>query len=578
MNRDQTCAAVIARTLHDAGVRVAFGHPGGEVLELIDALERAGIRFVLTGHESTAAFMAAAAGRLTGIPGVCVATLGPGACNLVLGVGTAFLDRDPVLAISARTSTERHHRSNKQNLPLVDLFTPITRWSADLEDTPVENAVKNALAAATGPPRGPVYLALPSDVAGKPAVGGGFANLDSNGGPGPHKAASRAPVNRAAAGQVVPGYPPPPAPAGQITNLPLPAPADESDLPRILASLNGAERPVAVVGIAMDAARDAPTVRRFLRDTGIPYTTTVQAKGIADERGTGFLGAIAPAAGEDRIIEWLEQSDCVLGIGFDPVEISRLWHFDAPLHVVANAPVAFGAWSPPASCVGEVSSLLGRIADGYTGSGAWTDDEIRYLRARVDAVYHPPASSGPEGMSPYHLIGVLRDALPEDTIVSSDVGAHKNVMGQRWLAPEPDTFLMSNGLSSMGYGVGAAMGAAMVCPDRPVVAVTGDGAFAMMVQELETIRRTGISPLLVVLYDASLAVIKIAQQARGLPETGVDFAPVDWVRVAEGFGIGAEAVSTLEEARDAVARWMDRREARVLVAPVDEGLYTGLKY
>lgn len=551
LTRNHTCAEVIARTLHEAGVRYAFGHPGGEVLELIDALERTGIRFVLTGHETTAAFMAAAVGRLTGTPGVCVATLGPGACNLVLGVGTAYLDRDPVVAISARTPTERHHRSNKQNLPLVDLFTPITRWSVDLEGADVEVTVNNALSVAAGPPRGPVYLALPSDAAGKPAVGpdsaDGTAGPDSDVGHGT-------------------AQPPPPAPA------------DESDLPRILSALNGAERPVAVVGIAMDAARDAPAVRRFLRDTGLPYATTVQAKGIADELGDRFLGTIAPAAGEDRIIEWLERSDCVLGIGFDPVEVSRLWHFDAPLQIVANAPVGFGTFTPPASCVGDVSSLLGRIAAGYHGRCLWTADDIGYLKARVDAVYHPPSTEGPAGMSPYHLVGALRDALPEDAVVSSDVGAHKNVMGQRWRAPEPGTFLMSNGLSSMGYGVGAAMGAAMVLPDRPVAAITGDGAFAMMVQELETIRRTGIAPLIVVLYDASLAVIKIAQQARNLPVTGVDFAPVDWVKVAEGFGIAAEAVSTPDETRDAVSRWMRRREALVLVARVDERLYTGLKY
>ncbi|MXZ76591.1 MAG: thiamine pyrophosphate-binding protein [Gemmatimonadetes bacterium] len=533
---NHTCAEVIARTLHEAGVRFAFGHPGGEVLELIDALERTGIRFVLTGHESTAAFMAAAVGRLTGTPGVCVATLGPGACNLVLGVGTAYLDRDPVLAITARTSTERHHRSNKQNLPLIDLFTPITRWSVDLEGADIEDTVKSALSVATGPPRGPVYLSLPSDVAGKPAAGQGTAHP------------------------------------------PLPAPVDESDLPRILTTLNSAERPVAVVGIAMDAARDAPAVRRFLRDTGLPYATTVQAKGIADELGDGFLGTIAPAAGEDRIIEWLQRSDCVLGIGFDPVEVSRLWHFDAPLQIVADAPVGFGSYAPPAACVGDVSALLDRIAEGYHGRCLWTADDIGYLKARVDAVYHPPSEEGPDGMSPYHLVGALREALPEETVVSSDVGAHKNVMGQRWRAPEPGTFLMSNGLSSMGYGLGAAMGAAMALPDRPVAAITGDGAFAMMVQELETIRRTGIAPLIVVLYDASLAVIKIAQQARKLPVTGVDFAPVDWVKVAEGFGIAAEAVSTPDETREAVARWMRRREARVLVARVDERLYTGLKY
>lgn len=548
---NHTCAEVIAQTLHEAGVRFAFGHPGGEVLELIDALERSGIRFVLTGHESTAAFMAAAVGRLTGIPGVCVATLGPGACNLVLGVGTAYLDRDPVLAISARTSTERHHRSNKQNLPLTDLFTPIARWSVDLEGADVEETVKTALSVAAGPPRGPVYLAVPSDVAGKPAA----SPESAAGGAGPD------------------------SPAGHGTaHPPHRATADETDLPHILSTLNGAERPVAVVGIAMDAARDTPAVRRFLRETGLPYATTVQAKGIADERGDGFLGTIAPAAGEDRIIEWLQRSDCVLGIGFDPVEVSRLWHFDAPLQIVANAPVGFGTFTPPAACAGDVSALLGRIAEGYHGRCLWTADDIGYLKARVDAVYHPPSDEGPDGMSPYHLVGALREALPEDTVVSSDVGAHKNVMGQRWQAPEPGTFLMSNGLSSMGYGVGAAMGAAMALPDRPVAAITGDGAFAMMVQELETIRRTGIAPLIVVLYDASLAVIKIAQQARKLPVTGVDFAPVDWVKVAEGFGIAAEAVSTLDETRDAVARWVRRREARVLVARVDERLYTGLKY
>ena len=551
MTPNHTCAEVIAQTLHEAGVRFAFGHPGGEVLELIDALERSGIRFVLTGHESTAAFMAAAVGRLTGIPGVCVATLGPGACNLVLGVGTAYLDRDPVLAISARTSTERHHRSNKQNLPLTDLFTPIARWSVDLEGADVEETVKTALSVAAGPPRGPVYLAVPSDVAGKPAA----SPESAAGGAGPD------------------------SPAGHGTaHPPHRATADETDLPHILSTLNGAERPVAVVGIAMDAARDTPAVRRFLRETGLPYATTVQAKGIADERGDGFLGTIAPAAGEDRIIEWLQRSDCVLGIGFDPVEVSRLWHFDAPLQIVANAPVGFGTFTPPAACAGDVSALLGRIAEGYHGRCLWTADDIGYLKARVDAVYHPPSDEGPDGMSPYHLVGALREALPEDTVVSSDVGAHKNVMGQRWQAPEPGTFLMSNGLSSMGYGVGAAMGAAMALPDRPVAAITGDGAFAMMVQELETIRRTGIAPLIVVLYDASLAVIKIAQQARKLPVTGVDFAPVDWVKVAEGFGIAAEAVSTLDETRDAVARWVRRREARVLVARVDERLYTGLKY
>lgn len=536
MPSEESCADVIARTLHDAGVRYAFGHPGGEVVELIDAFERRGIAFILTGHESTAAFMAATAGRLTGTPGVCIATLGPGACNLVLGVGSALLDRDPLLAITARTASHRIHRSNKQNLPLNTLFEPITKWSIALDTGGVAETIEQALKTAITPPRGSVYLSIPADIA------------------------TAAPTAAAAVN----------APA-------LPA-ADDTALDGIIQAVNTARLPVGVIGPAMNAVKDTPAVRRFFEQTGIPYVVTVQGKGIADESGGRFLGSVAPAAGEKHIIEWLEKSDCLLGVGFDPVEVSQLWHFDAPLHILAHGPVDFGEFQPPSVCTGDVSVMVERVGAAYAGAVSWADEDILQLRQRVDDAYRPAVSESPQGVAPYHLISELRNVLPENTIVSSDVGAHKNVIGQKWRVPEPGAFLMSNGLSSMGYGAASVMAAAMIHPDRPVVAITGDGAFAMMVQELETVRRMKTAPLFVVLCDASLAVIKVAQQLRGLPPAGVDFMPVDWVKVAEGFGIRGMAVHTLEQTKAAVAQWLDHREAMVLAVALDETLYTGLRY
>jgi acetolactate synthase I/II/III large subunit len=518
-------------------VRHVFGHPGGEVVNLIESLHVHGIEFILTGHESTAAFMAGTVGRLTGVPGVCLATLGPGACNLALGVGNALLDRDPLLAFSARTANSRIRISNKQNLPLNDVFAPISKWSVALDGADTGQTVRDAMTVAGTPPRGPVYLSVPSDMAGAP-------DQPDEPGPAPPK-------------------------------LPVP---DQRSFNRIVAALNVARKPLAVIGIAMDAEQATPAVRRFFEVTEIPYVITCQAKGIGDPTGLRFLGHVLPAAGEFPISRWIQESDCVLGVGFDPVESSRDWHFDAPLHVIADAPTGFDQYQPHVECTGNVSVLMDRLRVSYSGDVDWTDTAIAGLKQEVDAAIRPHTSSTADGVSPFHLIKLLRRLLPAETIVSGDVGAHKFVLSQVWTAPQPGTFLMSNGLSSMGYGPASAIAAALIRPAQPVVSVTGDGAFAMMVQELETVRRIGAKPLFVVLCDRSLSIIKRAQRARNLPPRGVDFLPVDWARVAAGFGVSGQSAATLDDVQNHVKSWLARPEPMVLAVDVDESLYAGLKY
>jgi acetolactate synthase I/II/III large subunit len=260
------------------------------------------------------------------------------------------------------------------------------------------------------------------------------------------------------------------------------------------------------------------------------------------------------------------------------VESSRSWHYDVPLHVIADASTGFDQYQPAVECTGDVSALMERLCDAYGGAVDWTDAAIGELREQVDEAIRPDASSSVDGLSPFHLIRQLRQLLPVETIVTGDVGAHKFVLSQVWTAPQPGTFLMSNGLSSMGYGPASAIAASLTRPDQPVVSVTGDGAFAMMVQELETVRRIGVAPLFVVLCDRSLAIIKRTQQSQNLPPRGVEFLPVYWARVAEGFGVRGRWAATFEEVQHHVENWLKRPEPMVLAVKVDESLYAGLNY
>lgn len=506
-------------------------------MDFIDALENHHIQFVLTGHESAAAFMAGAVGRLTGLPGVALSTLGPGACNLVLGVGCAYLDRDPLLAFSARTITSRALKSEKQNLALNDLFQPITKKSVALNGTDTAYHIRSALSLAQKPPQGPVFLSIPNDIAVSPERANG--HIDS------------APILHTNGN----------------------APFDE-----ILSAFNRARRPIGVVGIALDAQRDFLSVRRFLESTEIPYVTLPQAKGVADERGENFLGTVAPGAGESAIVEWLDRSDCLLGIGFDPVESSQDWHFQRPFYSIANYSVGFDEFAPTMECVGQVGALLDEFGAHAHPQSDWTPAEIKAVRARVAAALEPAAQHSSKGLAPYPVLRALRDAAPSNTILTTDVGAHKMLVAQMWETLAPHTFFVSNGLSAMGYGVPTALAASLHHPEQPVIAVVGDGGFGMMVQELETARRMDLKPLIVVLCDQSLAVIKVAQTMRRLPFRGVDFAPVNWARVAEGFGARGIFARTLAQVQHALNDWVRARELTVLAVQIDEGLYEGLSY
>jgi acetolactate synthase-1/2/3 large subunit len=530
-----TCAAVLARTLREAGITRMFGLPGGEILEFIHAAKREGIEFLLTRHEAAASFMADVSGQIDRRPGVCVSTLGPGAVNMTLGVANAFLDRSPLLAITATMSAAAAPYATHQNLDLNAIYRPFTKLAITLDGRNSAAKVRRAIATSMAPRMGPVHIAIPSDVA---------------------RSAERPPDDDREA------MPP----------MSTPGPPDASALERVAAELASARRPVAVLGLDLDPQRDSGPVRRFLDTLGVPVFTTPKAKGIFPEDHPLFCGVCAGVAGDSVVVDLFRRADLLLGIGFEPVESDKLWHHDLKLVSVGPMSIAAGDYRPHAEAVGDLEFALTALAHQRPGPFDWTADEMSAFRADLLQVLRPAApSSG--ALSPFELTRRLRELMPRDTILATDVGAIKSITSQAWASYEPLTFFESNGLSAMSYALPAAMAARLKFPDRPVLCTIGDGGFGMTAAEIETCVRERLHFVTVIYNDSSLSLIHVAQQNRGHAAYGVDHGRVDFAAVAAAMGAQAHRARTMAELDAAVRAGLNADAPVVIDAVVDPREY-----
>lgn len=530
-----TNAGVLAGVLREAGVRRLFGHPGGEIVLFLDACRRVGIEFHLIAHEASAAFMADVTGQLTGVPGVCVSTVGPGATNLVTGVANAFLERSPVLAVTAQVSTKLDPAYTHQRLDLNRLFAPITKWSVTLDGSGTEQIAARAVALATAPRQGPVHLALPSDLAGQ------------------------------APRSAEPSLPMPPAPGAPA------APRDDA-VAAAAKVIARAQRPAIIVGVGARPDRHAAALRAFLETTGLPFFTTPKAKGMLPESDARFVGTASGMAGDDAVVRALGACDLIIAVGFDPVECDKDWFVRSRVVSVDEVSVAEAGYRPEVEVVGDIARGLAALGSRLARNHAWTGEEIARLREDVAASVRP-RSAPREGLSPHAVLGRLREALPAEGIAVCDVGAHKLLIGQVWRTDQPGTFFMSNGLSSMGYGLPAAMAAKLAAPTRPVLCVTGDGGFLMVVHNLEFLVRSGLPVTTAVFSDRTLAAIKVSQRRREMGPYGVDFGRPDYAAVARSFGAAGIRVETLEEVAPACREALGAGRPAVLDIPIDPAEY-----
>ena len=525
-----TVADELARTLRQAGITRMFGLPGGEILDFIDAARRAGIEFLLTRHEAGAAFMADVTGQISGTPGVCVSTLGPGAVNMTLGVANAYLDRSPLIAITASHSTAAAPFATHQKLDLNAVYRPFTKLAITLDGRDTAAKARAAIATSLARRRGPVHLALPSDIARAEDRAGEDTPGESDRTVGFQDAAFTSHRD---------------------------APAVPAALDAIVDALRNARRPAIVLGFDLDPVADVEAVRAFVDAMQAPTFVTPKAKGILPEDHPCFAGVCAGVSGDAVILEALHEADLVLGIGFDPVESDKLWHHTLRLMSIGPLSIGAGEFRPHAEAVGDVSAMLQRLRQVSEKRPRWGAADAARVRERLAERLRPAAR--PNGVSGYELTRRLRALLPRDTICATDVGSVKMVTTQAWTAYEPQTFFESNGLSAMSYALPAAMAARLLHPRRPILCTIGDGGLAMTVGELETCVREHL-PLLVVVYnDSDLSLIDVAQARRHLPTTGVRYGRVDFATVAEGFGAWGRRVDTLADLDAAVhaARGVD---------------------
>ena len=501
-------ADILARTLRDAGVSRMFGLPGGEILRFVEAAREAGLEFVLARHEAHAAFMADATGQLTGTPGVCVSTLGPGAVNMTLGVANAFLDRSPVIAITAAHSTAAAPYATHQHLDLNAVYRPFTKATLTLDGADTAAKIAYAVDLSRAPRPGPVHVALPSDVA-------------------------------AAEDRRTGTWSPPDSAA------PSPARPGADTLGEVHDAIRAARRPVVILGLDLHPARDVQAVRTFAEALRAPVFVTPKAKGMLPEDHPLFCGVCAGVSADREVLDFLERADLLVGVGFDPVESDKIWH--QTLRLVAIGPVSIAArdYRPSAEYVGDVSAALSELRARGLPAPDWTPEDCSRVRAEIDAALRP--ARAPRGLSGYGLTRHLRELVPRDAIFVTDVGSVKMVTTQAWRCWEPGTFLESNGLSAMGYSLPAAIAARFACPGRPVLCTIGDGGFAMVMGEIETCAREHLALIVVIFNDSSLSLIDVAQQRRGYPTTGVRFVPVDYAAVSRGLGAWARRVKTLDE-------------------------------
>jgi acetolactate synthase-1/2/3 large subunit len=530
-----TTAAAVAKTLADRGIRKAFGLPGGEVLVLIDELRKAGIDFVLMRHEANAGLAAAVYGKLQRQPGVVIATLGPGAANLLLPIANAYLDQEPLLAITAQLPAEFPASHTHQLLPLHDTFRPMCRVVETVTNDNALETMAYALDACIERPYGVSFVTLSARDAVKPMTA---AALSAGG----HATARVGPRADARSAALV-----------------------------LEAKLAKAERPLVLVGLSIDA-RNAAALRDWLTRWNLPVAVTPKVKGIVDETAPNFVGVISGMAADGLMVEALGASDYLIGFGLDPVEVDKTWHAELPIEWLLEAPNATGRVPEGVSLIDHAALLESLVRT--PAPKHWPKPFDDFQRRRAALMSGTASAAGV--MWPGDLVRALSAAMPSETIVTTDVGSHKYLFGQFWPSRHPETFWMSNGLSGMAYGLSAAIGARLARPDVPVLAVVGDGGFSMNAQELETAERVGAPFITVVLEDGSYSLIKLAQENRKLEPYRMDFGPIDTVKMAEACGVAALRTANPDELATAVRQAVARKKSLVVGVPVHYADYRKL--
>ncbi|MFP6749563.1 MAG: thiamine pyrophosphate-binding protein [Alphaproteobacteria bacterium] len=529
---------ILARRLFQAGCRHAFGIPGGEVLAVMAALDRAGIRFELCKHENSGGFMAEGTHHVTGAPGILLATLGPGVANAANVMANALQDQVPLIFITGCVDGAESASYTHQVFDHGAMLAPITKASLTLADGAVDVLADKAIAIATAFPPGPVHIDVPISVA--TADQGAERNM------------ARAP-------------PQPLAPA--------PGPAWRAARDCFAA----ARRPILIAGVGVLHDAAAAEVADFARAFQVPVITTYKAKGVLPENQPLALGGagLSPLA-DQHLLPLLGQSDCIILAGYDPIEMRAGWRDPWPAgadvielggpgntHYMHRARWSFRCH------VGAGLAALG--ADGGGGRNeTWPGGETAATRQALVKAHRADEVWGPAA-----LVDEIQKHSPPDAIATADSGAHRILLSQVWQCLQPRGLLQSSALCTMGCALPLAIGAKLADPDRTVIAFMGDAGLEMVMGELATVRDLRQNIVIVVFVDRSLALIEKKQRESGFAKLGVSFGATDFVALADALGGHGVAIEGRSGIAGAIAQAQTRQTFTLLACEIGDNAYDG---
>ena len=528
---------LFVRCLENEGVEYVFGIPGEENIDLMDAILDSSIRFVITRHEQGAAFMADVYGRLTGKPGVCLATLGPGATNLITGFADANMDCAPIIGIAGQGAATRMHKESHQILDLVNLFKPISKYSIGIRSPEVvPEIIRKSFQVAVAETPGGCFMDLPENI----------AKMEVDGEPLP-----------------IHEIRPPEAPQHRIETA-----AEiimNAKFPLVIAG-NGVIR-----GNASDALKD------FVERLCLPVANTFMAKGSVPFSHPRSLGTVGLQA-RDFITCGSDRADVVVCIGYDLVEYHpRLWNATADkkiIHIARLQPEIDSHYIPSCDVLGDIGISLSRIADCAETKYSPKDkeDQASYagkLREIIIDEFNQYIDDKSFPIKPQKILWDLRQVLKPEDIVLSDVGAHKMWLARMYQAERPNTCLISNGFASMGIAVPGALAAKLVYPERTILAVTGDAGFLMNSQEIETALRVNTPMIILIWNDGEYGLITWHQMKAFGRQSHTEFNNPDFVKYAESFGAKGYRINAVDELVPTIKQAIKDNTVVVIDCPVD---------
>jgi acetolactate synthase-1/2/3 large subunit len=526
---------LFVKCLEAEGVRYIFGVPGEENADIMMSLEDSSIEFVITRHEQGAAFMAEVWGRLTGEPGLCLGTLGPGATNLLTGVGDSNMDRAPMVVLTGQADSKRQHKESHQAMDVVSMFKPVTKWAhAIYHPDNIPEVIRKAFKLATTEKPGACHIELAEDIAKQETDGT-------------------------------------PLRVGRVRR-PVP---DDKVMDQVFAALESARRPIILAGNGTIRRRASKQLRLFAEKTGIGVINTFMAKGCVDHEAPYSLYTIGLGA-KDLVACAIDASDLVISLGYDMVEYQpKLWNPAKDkriIHLDFLPAEVDEYYDPEVEVVGDLAHALWMLNERVDAAGGLSFELSQQAGVRRDmrADFVAHAKDETEGLiRPQKALWDARQVLGPNDILLSDVGAHKMWIARYYQCHEPNTCLIPNGFCSMGFALPGAIAAALVGQSERVLGICGDAGFLMNVQEMETAKRYNANITIMIWEDNAYGLIAWKQFNQFGKHTDLSFGNPDFVALANAFGWNGYRCEDSAKLQETLETSFRAEGPSLIVIPID---------